>query len=424
MQVTESVLRAMCPRPRSGVAKQTVWDGYVAALVSDEAAKLFEAFDVTTVLRMSNFLANAAHESGGFTIILESGAYSAERIMEIFGVGRHSAKVTAEEARRLARNGPALFERVYGLGNPRKAAELGNTEPGDGWRCRGVGIMQITGRRDHERFAAAIGCSPADLVEPINAVHAALLEWREKGCNRWADRGDVVKVRQLINGGRNGLPEVRSYQAAAQRLLERQAPIPASEYAPVDNVIRLGSEGPLVEWLQQRLALHGYYVGLIDGRFGVETEKKLVAWQHQHGFRATGIFDPDDGTQRSALEMQPTKTESPRRDVTADDLADRGSKTVNTTRWWKRLFRWLIGGEIAAGVDHATGLGIVDSMVSQAEQARSLVERTSGLVRFIPETKILVLLAAVLAAYAVYRAFDVIERRRVDDARSGANVGK
>jgi len=72
--------------------------------------------------------------------------YSAERLMQIFGVGRHSAAVTPAEAERLAHDERAIAERVYGLGNPRKALELGNKEQGDGFRYRGCGLMQTTGR--------------------------------------------------------------------------------------------------------------------------------------------------------------------------------------------------------------------------------------------------------------------------------------
>lgn len=73
-------------------------------------------------------------------------------MVEIFGVGRHFAAVTASEAARLAGHPEAIAERVYGLGNPRKARELGNTEPGDGFRYRGDGVLQTTGRGNHRRM--------------------------------------------------------------------------------------------------------------------------------------------------------------------------------------------------------------------------------------------------------------------------------
>ena len=117
------VVRRLAPRARPA---------YVRAF--EDGDKVLADYGVTTPLRLAHFLAQIMHETNGLTIERESGAYKASRIMEVFGVGRHSAAVTAAEARVLAGNGPALFDRVYGLGNPRKARELGDTEPSDGWR--------------------------------------------------------------------------------------------------------------------------------------------------------------------------------------------------------------------------------------------------------------------------------------------------
>jgi len=423
--INEPLLRALCPRPRSGASRQKAWDGYVAALVSDEAAKLFERYDVTTELRMAHVLANWGHETGGWQIVWESGAYSASRIMQIFGVGKHSARVTWPEAQRLAYNGPALFDRVYGLGNPRKAAELGNDRPGDGWAYRGCGIVQITGKRDHYRYAAMVGCKVEELQKPLNSIHAALCEWEAKGCGKWADKDDVVKVRKLINGGRNGLADVRAKLAKAKTLLAAQVPPPPPPDRPVprDDTIRLGSEGPMVTWLQERLTLHGYYVGAIDGVFAAETEKQLVAWQHQHGFPATGIYDPDDTEQRDALNISKV-TETPKREVTAKELKERGSETIQSTSWWKGALKWLFGLNAAAAAEHASGLGAVDAVVSQGEQVKSLVDRTGALVGWLPDFRIVVLVAIGIGLFILWRAFDKVEKRRVADAQSGAHMGR
>jgi predicted chitinase len=226
--LTRDVLAKLAPRP-SNAAKAKIWDGYVEALTSEEAQRLFATFDITTKLRLAHVLAQWCHECAGFTLIWESGAYSAKRIVQIFGVGRHSARVTAAEASRLAYNGPALFDRVYGLGNPRKAKELGNTEKGDGWRYRGCGITQLTGRAAHERYAEEIGCAVSDIEKPINAIHGALLEWQEKKCNVAADKDDLRAVTKKVNGGYNGLAEREMYLAKAKRLLagvDLEAPIP------------------------------------------------------------------------------------------------------------------------------------------------------------------------------------------------------
>jgi putative chitinase len=231
--LTKDVLAKLAPRP-SNAAQAKIWDGYVEALTSPKGAQLLGKFDITTEQRLAHLLAQWCHECSGFTLVWESGAYSAKRIVQIFGVGRHSAKVTAAEASRLAYNGPALFDRVYGLGNPKKAKELGNTKVGDGWRFRGCGIVQLTGRGAHEQYAEEIGCAVSDLEKPINAIHGALLEWAEKKCNVPADRDDILAVTKKVNGGTNGLADRKAYLAKAKRLLagidlEAPVPIPVAE---------------------------------------------------------------------------------------------------------------------------------------------------------------------------------------------------
>jgi predicted chitinase len=228
--LTREDLIAICPPPKSGLRRE-VWEGYVKAMTSAQAKKLFEKYEINTPLRLSHLLATWVAETN-LCILWESGAYSATSIVRVFGVGRHSAAITLGEARRIAllpvaKRTEVLFERVYGLGNKRKARELGNTEPGDGYRFRGLGLNQITGRWAHEKSAKEIGCKLEDLEKPINCIHAALLEWQRKGCNAHADRDDVVAVRKLINAGSlkvsvhriNGLDNAKAALARAKRVI-------------------------------------------------------------------------------------------------------------------------------------------------------------------------------------------------------------
>jgi predicted chitinase len=235
--ITRALIERLAPRPKDK-AKAKIWDGYVDALLSPEGQALLMAFGISSKLRLAHILAQWLHESGGLTLIWESSAYSAKRIMEIFGVGRHSAKVTWAEASRLAYNGPALFDRVYGIGNPKKARELGNKDPGDGYRYRGCGIVQLTGRADHEKCAKKIGCKVDEIERPINSIHAALIEWKAKGCNGLADADNFLAITKRINGGTNGLNARRMYLARAKRLLEdmdeaeEMTPVPVPPVRP------------------------------------------------------------------------------------------------------------------------------------------------------------------------------------------------
>ena len=187
-----------------------------------EGGPLFEQHGITTPMRMSHFMAQAMTETGGFKVLRESMSYSVPRMMQIFGVGNHSAKITAAEAPSLAHNERALAERVYGLGNPRKANELGNTQPGDGFLFRGNGVLQTTGRGAHKRMGQAFGldfeANPELVTAPEHALKPALKEWSDNNLNRFADLNDIRTITKRINGGLNGFEDRKAFFA---RLLPR-----------------------------------------------------------------------------------------------------------------------------------------------------------------------------------------------------------
>lgn len=186
---------------------------------------MFEQHGVTTPLRLAHFLAQCFHETGGLSIEWESGNYSAERLLAKFGVGRHSAKVTPAEAQQLAHNGPAIFERVYGLGNPSKARELGNTHPGDGFRYRGGGILQTTGRANYARMGQKCGVDfeghPEYVLSAEHALKPALAEWTEGNLNAAADVDNILVITKRINGGSNGFDDRRDWLNRIKPLIPR-----------------------------------------------------------------------------------------------------------------------------------------------------------------------------------------------------------
>jgi putative chitinase len=135
MRAVVDIVRSVAPR---------AYPNYVNAFADGETS--LQQFGIVTPLRLSHFLAQVLHETGGGTVLFENLTYTtAARVMEIFGVGRHSAAVWPEEVPALLKNPERLADRVYGLGNPKKAAELGNMRPGDGYRYRGGGALQTTG---------------------------------------------------------------------------------------------------------------------------------------------------------------------------------------------------------------------------------------------------------------------------------------
>ena len=172
--------------------------------------------------RSAAFIAQLAHESGGFRRLSENLTYtSAARICAVW------PKRFADEdsARPFVRNPEALANRVYAnrLGN-------GTAGSGDGWRYRGRGLLQITGRANYDEAGRALGLAllqePDRLLEPVNAARSAAWFWQTRGLNALADDrsdddddGDFVSITKIINGGTTGLSERRRYWAQARRTL-------------------------------------------------------------------------------------------------------------------------------------------------------------------------------------------------------------
>lgn len=103
-------------------------------------------------------------------------------------------------------------------------ADLGNTQPGDGIRYKGRGLIQITGRTNYEKCGAALGIdlidTPEMLETPENASRSAAWYWKTHGCNELADAGNIEKITRRINGGLTGHQDRLAYYARACRALE------------------------------------------------------------------------------------------------------------------------------------------------------------------------------------------------------------
>jgi len=214
---------------------------YIEAFERGDA--LLQAAGIDTPRRLAHFLAQVLHESGGLTVTQENMGYRAPRIMQIFGAGRHSAAVVESEAQALAGNPFALAERVYGVGNPRKSRELGNLNEGDGYRYRGGGIMQTTGRSNYRRMGERCGVDfearPELVYSAEHALKPALAEWAEGNLNEKADKDNLRAITKRINGGYNGLADRERWYRKVRPLIDsvefadaKPAPKPATT-API-----------------------------------------------------------------------------------------------------------------------------------------------------------------------------------------------
>ena len=297
--------------------------GYLAAFESGDL--LLQQHGITTPDRLAHFLAQVLHESGGLTLEHENMSYSAERILQIFGPGRHSAAITPAEARRLARDERGIAERVYGLGNPQKAQELSNKNPGDGFKYRGGGLMQTTGRCNYRRMGQVCGVdfegNPDLVFSPEHALKPALIEWSEAGLNLYADNNDILAISRAINCGSpksktipNGMQARATWFATVRPLVDhiefktdatagikstatqtQAKEEPRSEIGTEDSIadllgeqiVRLGDEGPLVRAVQLALAQLGYALRG-SASFADKTLSAVKDFQKKRGLEADG----------------------------------------------------------------------------------------------------------------------------------------
>jgi len=165
-------------------------------------------------VRLAHFFAQILHESGCMRFDMENLNYSSDALRRVFGKYFR----TKEEADAYARKPEKIANRVY-------ANRMGNgaEESGDGWKYRGRGLIQLTGRNNYTAFAEWVGdpriVDEPDLVSSQYAVHSAVFFWDTNNLNGVADRDDVVALTRRINGGENGLAHRRELLNKANGLL-------------------------------------------------------------------------------------------------------------------------------------------------------------------------------------------------------------
>ena len=135
---------------------------------------LLNGYHINTTLRLAHFMAQIEHESGGFKWLTELG-------------------------------GKSYFDKYDG----RK--DLGNLQPGDGYKFRGRGYIQVTGRYNYTKLSKDTGIDflndPDLLAQEVNAIVSACWFWNKNKINELADKDDVKAVTKKINGGFNGLKD-------------------------------------------------------------------------------------------------------------------------------------------------------------------------------------------------------------------------
>jgi putative chitinase len=271
--LTEAQLAAMIPTNKDIKA----W--------CEELNKALPKYDITTDQRIAGFISQCAHESMDFNALSENLNYREETLNKVFPRYFGPGKRNAAE---YARNPEKIANYVYM--DEFRTSKLGNVQPGDGWRFRGRGLKQLTGRDNYSRFAKDYNMTAEQAAEWLEtkegALASALWFWNTNKLNTIADTGNVAALTKKINGGDIGLADRQARYAKAMAALGGKIDAAAPVTTAVSETLRRGSKGEAVKKMQAKLGLSA------DGDFGPGTEAALKKWQSANGLTADGVAGP------------------------------------------------------------------------------------------------------------------------------------
>ena len=204
LKVVAAVIKEDVLIPKGGPINLEKLKGHVPDVVIAQIPTVMEKFQINTPLRLAHFLAQCGHESGGFKATQENLNYSAEGLKGIF-----PKYFPGNLAESYARNPEKIASKVYGgrMGN-------GGEETKEGYKFRGRGYIQLTGKENYTSFAKSIGedtVANPDLVATKYALASAGWFFSKNGLNAISDKGaddaTVTAVTKRVNGGTIGLPD-------------------------------------------------------------------------------------------------------------------------------------------------------------------------------------------------------------------------
>jgi putative chitinase len=253
----------------------------------ENVVDMFKKYDIVTPLRIAGFMAQCGHESADFNSLEENLNYSEKALNSVFGRYFGKGKRDASE---YARKPEKIANYVYQDEFRSKRGAMGNVEDGDGWRFRGRGIKQLTGRNNYTAFGKSVGMSAEEAAEYVatkkGAIESACWFWATNSIDRYADNDDIVGMSKRINGGTIGLEDRQSRYERAKGILGGESiPSPRKTSTAV-RTLRKGMKGDDVAKMQRAIGVSA------DGDFGPGTLVAVKKWQKRNGLVADGIIGP------------------------------------------------------------------------------------------------------------------------------------
>ena len=255
----------------------------------DAMNEVFPKYEIDTPKRIAAFIAQCGHESGGWRTFSENLNYSAKALDAVFG--KYFVRA-GRDANDYARQPEKIANIVYA-----GRMDNGDTDSGDGWRYRGRGPIQLTGKANYAKFSEDMDVDAVDNPDQVSedkevALMSAIWYWNSNNLNRYADSGDIKTLTKRINGGYIGLEDRIHHWEEAMKALgeEPEAAHGDDEDDSFDlddiGVLRKGAKGEGVKMMQEALGIGA------DGDFGPGTERALKEWQAENDLVADGIAGP------------------------------------------------------------------------------------------------------------------------------------
>lgn len=247
--VSDELLYAIAPKYSGTKNKRQI---EIISYIGDAFENIARQYDIISKNQLNHFLAQVAHECAGFCTTEE------------FASGE------AYEGRK----------------------DLGNTEPGDGKKYKGRGLIQLTGRYNYRKFGKIMNLpleeEPEIAAEPLTSLHIACAYWQDRNLNKYADVDDIQSITRKINGGLNGFDDRKRYYIKIKNLFDG-----------IDNInsitLRLNDEGFFVSYLQRHLNRKGFELST-DGDFGQKTKNAVISFQQKNHLVDDGIVGKNTWT--------------------------------------------------------------------------------------------------------------------------------
>ena len=201
MELTKEQLKQLLPK--NPYINQ--WHNALSQLLPD--------YEINTPQRIAAFMAQCAHESGEFVFLSENLNYKPATLRKIFPKYFPDDGIANQYCSR-PNKAEAIANKVYAnrMGN-------GDESSGDGYRYRGRGLIQVTGKQNYTWFAASLQITPEEAADYMGtfegAAQSACWFWETNNLNQWADKGDIMTLTKRINGGTIGLEDrIKHYEHA------------------------------------------------------------------------------------------------------------------------------------------------------------------------------------------------------------------